>query len=36
LSKKFRTVKKEWIKPDTFALIEEKRCDRYYMTGTET
>jgi len=24
-NKKVRTVKKEWIKPDTFALIEEKR-----------
>ena len=30
LSKKTRTVKKEWIKPDTFALIEEKRnCERH-------
>ena len=25
LSKKTRTVKKEWIKPHTFALMEEKR-----------
>jgi len=30
LSKKTRTVKKEWIKPDTFALMEEKRnCERH-------
>ena len=30
LSKKVRAVKKEWINPDTFALIEKKRnCERH-------
>jgi len=30
LNKNTRTVKKEWIKPDTFALMEEKRnCERH-------